>query len=114
MRLGQILEDVKVRMPNAFEEDSLVIWLDSALRDIYKVLALREGFTFSAVHGQSVYPLPADISCDLVSAVVVDGKELTARRIGDDVVPNCWSKVTEGFIALHPAQKFSAGLASPP
>ncbi len=105
MTLGSILEDVKVRMPNAFEEDALVTWLNSALREIYKVLAMREGFTFTAMGGQTVYPLPADIACDLISAVVVGGKELTARRIGDDVLPGSYFKAAEGFIGLHPAPK---------
>lgn len=105
MKMKDILADVRVRMPNAFEEDSLVLWLDSALRDIYKVLALREGITFTAVDGQAIYPLPADVCCDLISAVVQNGRELTARRIGDEAIPGSWSKVTEGFIGLYPAPK---------
>lgn len=105
MTLGSILEDVKVRMPNAFETDSLVGWINSALRDIYKVLAMREGFSFKAIGGQTVYPLPADIACDLISAVVVGGREQRARRIGDDVLPGSYFKAAEGFIGFHPAPK---------
>ncbi len=105
MTLGSILEDVKVRMPNAFEESTLVRWLDGAQREIYKILAIREGFTFTAMGGQSIYPLPADIGCDLISAVVVDGKERIPRRIGDEGMSGIWFKVTEGFIGLHPAPK---------
>ncbi|MBQ7033779.1 MAG: hypothetical protein IJN25_09000 [Clostridia bacterium] len=106
MTLGRILEDVKTRMPNAFEEDTLVLWLDTALRDIYKVLALREGFSFTAMGDQTVYPLPGDIRCDGICAVVVGGKELTARRIGDTVLPGSWFKAAEGFIGLYPAPKW--------
>ncbi len=105
MTLGSILEDVKVRMPNAFEEATLVRWLDSALREIYKVLAVREGFSFTAMGEQAVYPLPADIGCDLISAVVVGGKERTAQRIGDEGRAGIWFKAAEGFIGLHPAPK---------
>lgn len=105
MRLGEILEDVKIRMPNAFEDDSLVRWLDSALRELYKVLAVRDGFTFTAMGGQTIYPLPADIRCDLISAVVAGGKELTARRIGDEGFSQVWFKAAEGYIGIHPAPR---------
>ncbi len=105
MILGEILDDVKIRMPNAFEDDSLVCWLGNALRELYKVLAMREGFTFTAMGGQTIYPLPADIRCDLISAVVVGGKELTARRIGDEGFPGVWFKAAEGYIGLSPAPR---------
>ena len=101
--LGEILEDVKIRMPNAFEDDLLVCWLSSALRELYKVLAMREGFTFTAMGGRTIYPLPADIRCDLISTVVVGGKELTPRRIGDESFSNIWFKAVEGYIGIYPA-----------
>ncbi len=105
MTLGEILEDVKARMPNAFAEDLIVRWLDSAHRELYKVLAVREGFIFTALDGQTIYPLPRDVSFDLISAVVAGKKELTARRVGEEGASDIWFKAADGFIGLYPAPK---------
>ncbi len=102
VRVGEILADVKTRMPNAFEEDTLIRWLDSAVRELYKVLGVREGFTFRAMGGQTIYPIPTDICAGGISAVVVGGKEIAARRIGDANGIG-WFGATEGFIGLYPS-----------
>lgn len=104
MKLCDILEDVNVRMPHGFEETRLVAWLNLALREIYKVISLREGIRFPA-SGQMLYPLPSAVRCDLISEVTVDGKELTKKRMGEDAAPDSWFKVTEGFIGIYPPPK---------
>ncbi len=105
MRLGNILEDVKCRMPNAFPDDILVTWLQSGMRELYKALALREGYMFKAAGGQMLYPLPRDIRPDLISAVVVGKKELLPRRIGETGSGRYWFCAAEGFIGLCPSPR---------
>ncbi len=105
MKTGKILEDVKCRLPNAFSDDNLILWLDQAVRDLYKVLAKREGFSFQSMGGQILYPLPADVQEDLISAVVVGKREREARRIGDTGKDNCWFGTGNGFLGFYPAPK---------
>ncbi len=105
MKLGGILEDVKCRMPNAFSDDTLATWLQSGIRELYKALALRDGFMFKALGEQMLYPLPRDIRPDLISAVVVGKKELLPRRIGETGSGRYWFCASEGFIGLCPAPR---------
>ncbi len=102
MTVGEILKDVRTRMPNAFTDAELLVWLDTAVRELYKVLALREGYTFSARGGEKLLPLPGDIRPDLISAVLVNGKKREAGRIGDAARRGMWYRAMEGFIGLCP------------
>ncbi len=104
MKLCDILEDVNARMPHGFEESRLISWLNTALREIYKVISVREGIRFPA-SGQMLYPLPGAVRCDLISAITVDGRELTKKRMGENACPDSWFKVTEGFIGIYPPPK---------
>ncbi len=104
MRLGDILEDISARMPHSFEENRLVAWLNGALREIYKVISLRDGIQFPST-GQMLYPLPLAVRCDLISAVLAGKKELAAKRMGEEAIRDCWFKVTEGFIGIYPPPK---------
>lgn len=104
MRLYDILEDVNARMPHAFEESRLISWLNAALREIYKVISLREGIRFPA-SGQMLYPMPSAVQCDLISAITVDNRELTKKRMGEEACLGSWFKVTEGFIGIYPPPK---------
>ncbi len=103
MRLMRVLQDISERVPNAFSESLLVEWINRSAIEVYKVLGVREGFSFTAPGGQTVFPLPGDISCDLVSAVTANGKALTSRRIDDMAGHNIWYKITDGFIGIYPA-----------
>ena len=104
MKLCEILEDVNTRVPHGFEEERLVLWLNAALREVYKVVSLREGIRFPA-SGQMLYPMPQAVKCDLISAVVVDKTEFVRRRMEEPSCKNSWFKVTEGFIGLYPPPK---------
>ena len=101
MKLCDILEDVNARMPHGFEENRIIMWLNTALREIYKVISLREGIRFPAT-GQMLYPMPSAVQCDLISAITVDGRALTKKRMDEDACPGSWFKVTEGFIGIYP------------
>ena len=103
MKLTSLLSDIGERVPNAFSENVLVGWINRATDEVYKILSEREGFVFTAPGGQSVFPLPRDISCALISAVTVNGKSLTARRIDDVVGQDIWYKITDGFMGIYPA-----------
>lgn len=103
MKLIRILQDIEERVPNAFPESLVVEWINRVATEVYKVLGVREGFSFTAPGKATVFPLPGDISCDLISAITANGKALTARRIDDIAGQNIWYKITDGFIGIYPA-----------
>ena len=108
MKLTKMLADIRLRMPNPFSDADIIGWLNSTIRETYKTLAMREGYTFTGVEGRTLYPLPHEVRADLISAVLVDGREYTARRIGDAARNGTWYKAAEGFLGIYPAAKSGA------
>ncbi len=102
MTVGEILKDIRVRMPNAFTDEELAVWLDTAVRELYKVLSKREGYTFSARGGEKLLPIPSDIRPDGISAVLVNGRKRVAKRVGDAVTNGMWYHALDGFLGLYP------------
>lgn len=111
MTLENFLTDIRARVPSAFDDATLVSWLNTAIRETYKTLALRDGYMFHGVEGRTLYPLPPSVSLDLVSAVLVDNQEYTPRRIGEEAAYNTWYKATEGFLGIYPAAKQGATIS---
>lgn len=103
MKLMRLLADIAERVPNSFSEALLVEWINRSAQEVYKVLGVRDGFSFTAAGGQTVFPLPGDIACDRICAVTANGKALTARRIDDVAGRDIWYKITDGFIGIYPA-----------
>ncbi len=108
MTLQEILADIRLRMPSSFTDAEVIGWLNATIRETYKTLGLRDGYTFTGVEGRTLYPLPREIAADLISAVLVDGKEYVTRRIGDTAIFGSWYKAAEGFLGIYPAAKSGA------
>ncbi len=105
MTLKSFLTDIKTRMPNAFEEEQLIAWINTAIREVYKVMALQNGYTFTAISGRTLYPLPGEIAFELIRTVLADGVEYEPRRLGEDVPTHSWFKAAEGFMGFYPPPK---------
>lgn len=103
MTLDKFLADIHVRMPSPFDDATLISWLNTAIRDTYKSMAIRDGYTFRGVEGRTLYPLPAGISPELISAVVADNHAYSPRRIGEAAGYRTWYKAADGFLGIYPA-----------
>ena len=54
----QVLDDIKVRLPHEYSEESLFLWINETMKKIYKDLAIQEFYTFTTSANQELYSLP--------------------------------------------------------
>ena len=67
----QVLDDIQVRLPHVYEEDSLFLWINETMKKIYKDLSLQEQYSFNTKKGQDLYVLPEDCSIDMINSVTI-------------------------------------------
>ncbi len=72
--VGQILDDIQVRLPHEYIDDTLYIWINETLKKIYKDLAIQEKYSFNTRPNQELYSLPEDCSIDMVNSVTKSQK----------------------------------------
>lgn len=65
----QVLDDIQVRLPHEYSEDSLFLWINETMKKIYKDLAIQEQYSFVTRAGQELYVLPEDCSIDMIDHV---------------------------------------------
>ena len=42
----QVLDDIQIRLPHTYEQDSLFLWINETMKKIYKDLAIQEQYSF--------------------------------------------------------------------
>lgn len=67
--VGQVLDDIQVRLPHEYSEKSLLLWINETMKKIYKDLAIQEQYSFNTRAGQQLYSLPQDCSIDMIDHV---------------------------------------------
>lgn len=70
----QVLDDIQVRLPHAYEETSLFLWINETMKKIYKDLAIQEYYSFTTSAGQELYTLPENCSIDMINSVTISEK----------------------------------------
>ncbi len=70
----QVLDDIKVRLPHVYEEESLFLWINETMKKIYKDLSLQEQYSFNTRKGQDLYVLPEDCSIDMINSLTISEK----------------------------------------
>lgn len=75
--VGQILDDVQVRLPHEYNEKSLFLWINETMKKIYKDLAIQEQYSFTTRANQELYTLPGDCSIDMINNVTMSTKART-------------------------------------
>ncbi len=73
----QVLEDIQIRLPHTYNEDSLFLWINETMKKIYKDLAIQEQISFITQKDEDLYPLPEDCSIDLINSVTISTKAAT-------------------------------------
>ena len=70
----QVLNDIKIRLPHSYDEDSLFLWINETMKKIYKDLAIQSKYSFTTRSGQEQYVLPEDCSIDMINSVTISDK----------------------------------------
>lgn len=70
----QVLDDIQVRLPHTYKQDSLFLWINETMKKIYKDLAIQDYYSFTTATGQELYVLPEDCSIDMINSVTISGK----------------------------------------
>lgn len=70
----QVLDDIQVRIPHTYTQDSLFLWINETMKKIYKDLSLQDYYSFTTAAGQELYSLPEDCSIDMINSVTISDK----------------------------------------
>lgn len=62
----QIIDDIKVRVPNSFTNAQIIGWLNEGMRKLYKYMNSTTFEAFTTVANQSIYLLPENCTFDQV------------------------------------------------
>lgn len=71
----QVLDDIKVRLPHEYSEESLFLWINETMKKIYKDLAIQEFYTFTTSANQELYSLPEDCQIEMITGVTISNNE---------------------------------------
>ena len=72
--VGQVLDDIQVRLPHEYNNNSLFLWINETMKKIYKELAIQEQYSFTTRKDQELYVLPQDCSIDMINSVTMSAK----------------------------------------
>lgn len=72
--VGQVLEDIQIRLPHEYKEATLYRWINETMKKIYKDLAIQSEYSFTTRVNQELYSLPQDCSIDMISYVTKSNK----------------------------------------
>ena len=72
--VGQVLDDIKVRLPHEYIDETLFLWINETMKKIYKDLAIQERYSFVTRKNQELYVLPEDCSIDMINSVTISTK----------------------------------------
>lgn len=81
--VGQIIDDIQVRLPHEYSEKSLFLWINETMKKIYKDLAIQEQYAFNTQADQELYVLPEDCSIDMINSVTISNKARSQTNMYD-------------------------------
>lgn len=114
--VGQVIDDIRVRLPHEYIDDTLFLWINETMKKIYKDLAIQEQYSFTTRANQELYVLPEDCSIDMIESVTKsslarnqdnpykwgDFKELKSYLHNDNMITDGYYDGREGSIGLYP------------
>lgn len=115
----QILEDIQVRLPHEYTQESLFLWINETMKKIYKDMALQDCYSFITSVGQNLYSLPENCSIDMITSVTMSTKardgnnpydwgsfeELRSYIPDEEMTVSGYFDGTEGLLGLYPMPK---------
>lgn len=115
----QVLNDIQVRLPHEYIDDTLFLWINETIKKIYKDLAIQEQYSFTTMKNQELYALPEDCSIDMIEHVTKSTKarsqdnpydwgnfeELKSYLPDEKMTEQGYYDGREGAIGLYPVPK---------
>ncbi len=117
--VGQVLDDIQVRLPHEYIDDTLYIWINETMKKIYKDLAVQDQYSFTTIANQELYTLPQDCSIDMIDHVTMSMnarsgenpynwgsfKEIRSYLPNDIMTEEGYYDGREGAIGIYPTPK---------
>lgn len=85
----QVLDDIQVRLPHEYNNNTLFQWINETMKKIYKDMAIQEQYSFTTREGQELYTVPEDCSIDMIASVTMSNKARSEDNLYD------WGTFTE-------------------
>lgn len=115
----QVLDDIQVRLPHEYSQDTLFLWINETMKKIYKDLAIQSQYSFITSAGQELYSLPEDCSIDMISYVTRSNKarnqdnpynwggfkQLKSYLPEENMIEEGYYDGREGLLGLYPCPK---------
>lgn len=115
----QVLDDIQVRLPHEYSQDTLFLWINETMKKIYKDLAIQSQYSFITSAGQELYSLPEDCSIDMISYVTKSNKarngdnpydwggfkQLKSYLPEENMIEEGYYDGREGLLGLYPCPK---------
>lgn len=115
----QVLDDIQVRLPHEYSQDTLFLWINETMKKIYKDLAIQSQYSFITGAGQELYSLPEDCSIDMISYVTKSNKarnqdnpydwggftQLKSYLPEENMIEEGYYDGREGLLGLYPCPK---------
>ena len=70
----QVLNDIQIRLPHEYTDNTLLLWINETMKKIYKDLAIQEQYSLNTNANQELYVLPEDCSIDMIEHVTKSEK----------------------------------------
>lgn len=115
----QVLDDIKIRLPHSYTQDSLFLWINETMKKIYKDLAIQDNYSFTTTANKELYVLPEDCSIDMINSVTISEKarnqynpydwgnfnELRSYMPNEKMLVPGYYDGREGAIGIYPTPK---------
>lgn len=110
----QLIMDIDRRYPNTYSFEDKKDWINEALKETYKDLAIEEFYSFDTIPNERIYVLPQNCTIDMINSVeitnnpVVNGitktfKTLKFARNNETMVePSYYAGTNENQIGIYP------------
>lgn len=76
----QVLDDIQIRLPHTYTQNSLFLWINETMKKIYKDLAIQDYYSFTTSAYQELYTLPEDCSIDMINSMTISDKARDANN----------------------------------
>ncbi len=117
--VGQVLDDIQVRLPHEYIDETLFLWINETMKKIYKDLSIQQQYSFTTRANQELYVLPEDCSIDMINSVTMstkarnqnnpynwgDFEELKSYLPNEKMTVKGYYDGREGVIGIYPAPK---------